>query len=84
MKIVIPSIYEADFIGSIPSYAEVVLSGRSYESGVLESTALTSRNNSLAIGRLLQLLASKGVITAPEITGVLDLVENKEATFTEV
>lgn len=83
MKIVIPSRYEADFIGSIPSYTEATLNGRSYESGLLESTTLTSRNNSLAIGRLLQLLASKGLLTAPEITGIIDLVENQKATFTK-
>ena len=83
MTIVVPSKYQADFIGSIPSYAEATLNGGSWESGQLEATALTSRNNSRAIGRLLQLLASKGLLTAPEITGVIDIAENQEAVFTE-
>lgn len=83
MIITIPSPYENTESLNIEYYAEYSLDGQSYDSGQVEAATATSRNNSRAIGRLLDLMASKGMFTAPEITRVIEGYENKEATFTE-
>lgn len=83
MIITLPSPYENTKSLNIESYAEHSLDGCSYDTGQLEAAAATSRNNSRAIGRLLDLMASKGLLTAPEITQVVEGYENREASFTE-
>ncbi len=83
MIIIVPSPYEKTRTTKVEEFAEYALDGSSYDSGLVEAAAATSRNNSRAIGRLLDLLASKGFLNAPEVTQVLEGCMNQEATFTE-
>lgn len=72
MKVVTKHYDKVEEYDTLEYYAECKLDGDGFESGVIEATAETARNNSKAIGRLLDLLASKGLVSASEAGGVID------------
>ena len=72
MRIKIESYGEVCEYESLKDYAELMLDGDDYGNGVIEATANTARNNSQAIGRLLDLMAEKGLVSAEEITTVVE------------
>lgn len=57
---------------SIEEYIEFKLDGEDYETGILESAAATAKNNSKAIGRLLNVLAEKEIIDADDVANIVD------------
>jgi len=75
------STWEKERDETVAQYAERCLDGRDYESGQLESIGRGTENNRCAIGRLLELLATKGMLTAPEITCIAQGYENADAKF---
>lgn len=54
----------------IVSFFSRLLDGSDYEVGHLECAQRTATNNSEAIGRLVQLLAEKGVLSAAEVVSI--------------
>ena len=56
---------------SLERTAETIFDGDSYDSGVMEATAERARNNSRAIGRLLDWLADTKQITAEAVSAIL-------------
>jgi hypothetical protein len=56
---------------SLEKCAENMLDGDSYDNGVMEATAERARNNSRAIGRLLDWLADTKQITAEVVSAIL-------------
>jgi hypothetical protein len=56
---------------SIANYVEKQLSGVQYDDGLIESLKRQSRNNSHAIGRLLDVLVNKGIIDKEELSWVI-------------
>jgi hypothetical protein len=80
MKIKATQSYEKERDETITQYVERCLDGSDYDSGQLETIARTGGNNSRAISRLIEVLASKGLLTAPEITGIVGC-ENLQAKF---
>ena len=81
MKIKATSPYEKERDETVSQYAERCLDGSSYGSGQIETVAESSGNNSRAIGLLLEVLASKGMLSAPEITGIVGRCEDADAKF---
>lgn len=57
---------------SIEEYAEQRLDGSDYDVGQLEAAVTTARNNSGAIGRLLDLLADKGLVNAEDAGNIIE------------
>lgn len=72
MKIKTKKLFQAGYdVDSISDYVEGCLS-RSFSSGQIEGAVEVARNNSRAIGVLVQILAEKGMLAAeqvPEICG---------------
>ena len=56
---------------SISEYVEEQLSGDEYGGGAIESLQRQSRNNSQAIGRLLDVLIHKGIIYKEELSFIV-------------
>jgi hypothetical protein len=81
MKIRATSTWEEEGDETVAQYAERCLDGSDYESGQLEAIGRGNENNSRAIGRLLELLAIKGILTAPEVTGIVENYQNADARF---
>lgn len=66
---------------TIQRYTERRLSLERADSGALESLRAQNENHIRAFGNLLDLLARKGLLSAPEITGIVGYYENPEARF---
>mgnify|MGYP000951285774 CR=1 FL=1 len=66
---------------SLENYAANQLDGDDYGVGRLEAAAATAENNSRAIGRLLDILAAKNVITADEAVKTVEGFFNGTADF---
>lgn len=81
MKIKATPLYEEERDETVIHYAKRCLNRSDYHAGQMESMQANSDNITSAFGRLLELLASKGVLTAPEITGIVERWENEHATF---
>jgi hypothetical protein len=81
MKIRATSTWEKEREETVAQYAERCLDGSDYESGQIEAIGRGNEKNSRAIGRLLELLATKGLLTAPEVTRVVESYENADAKF---
>jgi hypothetical protein len=83
MKIQAPCIYEKPFDETVAEYTARCLDDRYGESGQLETLTTTCRNIRLSFGRLLEALASKRLLTAPEVTEIVTEVTNFDAKFLE-
>ena len=57
---------------SLEDYAEFRLDGSDYDRGIVEAAAATAQNNSKAIGRILDLLSSKQLVTAEEVATIIE------------
>ena len=66
---------------SLEQYAEYRLDGDDYGKGAMEAAADTARNNSKAIGRLLDLLSEKHLVTAEEVAAILEEYVDGSAVF---
>ena len=66
---------------SLEEYAKCRLDGDDYGMGQMEATTATAENNSKAIGRLLDLLADKSLITAEEAATIVEGYMSGSATF---
>lgn len=66
---------------SLEQYAEGHLDGDDYGKGAMEAAADTARNNSKAIGRLLDLLSEKHLVTAEEVVATIEGWVNGSAVF---
>lgn len=74
MKISITEYGVVRVFDDLEDYAELKLDGDDYERerGAIEAAAATAANNSKAIGRLLDVFAGKGLLSASEVVNVLD------------
>ena len=81
MKIKATLSYEKERDETIAQYTERCLDGSDSDSGQLEAIARGNDNNARAIGRLLEVLATKGMLTAPEITLIVENYQNADAKF---
>lgn len=81
MKIKATPSWEKELNETIYQYVKRKLDGYEYGSGQLEMIGRTSENNSEAIGRLLDLLSTKGLLTAPEVTKIVEGHEIDDAKF---
>lgn len=72
MKMKTESYGEVRRYQSLEDYAESKLDGDDYGKGAMEAAADTARNNSQAIGRLLDLMAEKGLVSAEEAATVVE------------
>lgn len=79
MKIKATARWEPERDETVSSYTERCLDGYSYENGQLETISDGVRKNASAIGRLLETLAEKGLLTAPEIVKIVEGYNNDEA-----
>ena len=66
---------------SLMEYAELKLDGDDYGKGRLEAAEDTARNNSKAIGRLLDLMADKGIVSANEVVIIIEGFISSDAVF---
>lgn len=57
---------------SIEQYAYENLADPNLESGVIESLTKRAQNNSIAIGRLLEVLVARGLLNACEIVNIIN------------
>lgn len=73
--------YGKVFEGSIEDFADYCLDGWRFVDGSIEAAAATGENVSKALGRLLDLLAQKGLLNAREVLMVVGEVAKKEPTF---
>ena len=69
---------------SIGTYARNQLDGDDYDSGVLEVAAKTAENNSEAIGRLLELLVTIGIINLNDVMKVVSRYADDKDTIEEL
>jgi alpha-D-ribose 1-methylphosphonate 5-triphosphate synthase subunit PhnI len=83
MRILAAEPYEKPRDETVVEYTRRCLDGSLFRDGRLESTQKEVRNCSEAIGRLLDWMANEGLLTAPEITGIVEGLPNHEATFVE-
>jgi hypothetical protein len=81
MKIHATSTWERKRDETVTQYAERCLDGSDLESGQLEAIERGNEKNSRAIGRLLELLAMKGLLTASEVTRIVSDYEVEDARF---
>jgi hypothetical protein len=73
----VPRTYE-----SLEDYADSALDGADYDQGALEDLVGTANNVKRAVGRLLDVLAENGLLTAPEVEKVLrGWVDSDEDTY---
>ena len=72
MKMKTESYGEVREYKSLEDYAEFKLDGNDYGKGAMEAATDTARNNSQAIGRLLDLMAEKGLVSAQEAATVVE------------
>lgn len=68
---------------TVSEYVSRHLDDDSYDSGALENVERACRRNREAIAQLVALLASKGLLTAPEVTLVAKGYEEADARFTD-
>lgn len=71
MKIKVNSFGNDIIYDSLEQYAETCLDGDDYNMGISESARQTGRNNSGAIGRLLDALVYKGILGPKEIKEIV-------------
>ena len=64
--------YPRDEYESIAEYAKSKLDGSHYDSGALEAAGQTADNCASAIGRLLDVLATRGVLHAKDVSEIVD------------
>ena len=57
---------------SIERYAQIKLDGSVCDGGITEATAATAQNTSGALGRLLDFLAAKGIVTAADVEYIVE------------
>ena len=57
---------------SIEDYTEAELDSSQFANGLVEAAASTAANNSRAIGRLVDCLYGKGILTADEVLEVVE------------
>lgn len=81
MKIKATKTYEEDRDETVAEYTEYHLDGSECNSGQIETINRSCNNNRRAFGVLLELLATKGLITAPEITEIVEGDTNDNAKF---
>lgn len=67
----------------LTNYVTHGLDGEDYDSGLFEAAERGVVNAHAAIGRILELLATKGLVSAPEVTYVVDGFEDEDAKFTD-
>lgn len=75
MKIAIDGKVVKMEVRPIEEYAAVTLSGDRWEHGAVEQAGATADNATKALGRLLELLAEKGLLSAAEIVRIVELRE---------
>ena len=63
------------------AYVERKLNGSDYERGQIEELEAGLNNSHKALGRLITLLAQKDLLTAPEITEIVQGYQDTEADF---
>ena len=69
------SVYEPRIAGDpFPTVFERLLNGDDYDNGVVEGVARTARNNSQALGRLVEVLYRKYLLNVEDIAEILDPV----------
>jgi hypothetical protein len=73
MKVIAPGHFSGNDqeFDSLEDCADNMLSGNSYDNGILEAAAERAYNNSKAIGRLLDWLADTKQITAEAVSAIL-------------
>ena len=81
MKVIVDNFGNKFMYDSLERYAEDKLDGDSYGSGVLDAANQTAKNNSAAIGRLLDALAEKSIIDTSDIIKVIEGYYNDSVTF---
>lgn len=70
-----------DTYDTIEIYAERHLNGDDYNKGVVEAAYSTAQNNSKALGRLMDILAQKGLLTALETYKIIEGYDSGTADF---
>jgi len=75
--------YEEREYPSLENYAEDILAASDYGVGALEQALGTANNTAAALGRLLDLLADKGQISAEDTVFVVKGYVQKGVTFCE-
>jgi len=84
MKIKVPAnYYSKETTETIKEYTTHKLDGDDYGRGQLEAAEATTTNATDALGRLMETLAQKGLLSAPEITYIVEGKTSRDATFTE-
>lgn len=63
--------YDKEDYRSIADFAEHQLDGSDYDTGMVEAARDTARNNSQAIGRLLDILAGKDLLNDMDVLYVI-------------
>jgi len=81
MKIKIENYSQVREYDSLEDYAESKLDGDDYGKGTMEAAADTARNNSQAIGRLLDLMADRGLVSAEEAATIVGEYTSGSAVF---
>ena len=81
MKMRIENYGQAREYNSLEDYAESKLDGDDHGKGAMEAAADTARNNSQAIGRLLDLMADKGLVSAEEAATIVEGCISGSAVF---
>jgi len=66
---------------SLEDYAEVELEGNPFEGGALEAATARAENNSKAIGRLLDVLAGRGLLNVDEVVHIVNDYSFGEKSF---
>jgi hypothetical protein len=66
---------------SIERYAQAKLDGDACYRGVTEAATATAQNTSEALGRLLDILAAKGMVTAADVEHIIEDSYSVTLTF---
>jgi hypothetical protein len=81
MKIQATCKWEKERDETVAQYTERCLDGGDYGVGQLEAIGSGLEKTARALGRLLDLLATKGLLSAPEIVEVVENYHKSDATF---
>jgi len=82
MKILAAEPYQTPRDETVAQYAARCLGERDWDDGgAVEAAAREAQNCSKAIGNLLELMAEKGMLTAPDVTSIVDYYRRDDATF---
>ena len=73
--------YEREREETVAHYAARHMDGSGYDTGHLEAIARSVDKITCSYGRLIEALAEKGLLTAPEVTQVVEGYTNIKATF---